>query len=165
MNEKIKKMIEQTDRIHRPIPLDESEMAELRMHQKPVLKSRLLDDMEDLSTWHTVTPYAEIELSDKHVKEGSKALKFMAPTNLEGWNTDPSSHMYNVGRIYAVPAARRDFDREDWREYNRVSAWIYPDCAGMKSITLRIQLFNDGARKVPDRFLRDGAKSIAGASQ
>ena len=161
MNEKIKKMIEQTDRIHRPIPLDESEMAELRMHQKPVLKSRLLDDMEDLSTWHTVTPYAEIELSDKHVKEGTKALKFMAPTNLEGWNTDPSSHMYNVGRIYAVPAARRDFDREDWREYNRVSAWIYPDCAGMKSITLRIQLFNDGARKVPDRFLRDGAHNMS----
>ncbi len=160
MNDKIKKMLEITDNIHRPIPLDESEMAELRMAKKPVLESRLLDDMEDLSTWKTVTPYAEIALDDTHVKEGAHSLKFTAPTNLNGWNTDPHSHMYNVGRIYAVPAARRDFDREDWRAYNRLSAWVYPDCPGMKSVTLRIQLFNDGEVKVPDIFIRDGAHNM-----
>ncbi len=176
MNAKMEEMLRITEDIHIPIPLDESEMAELRMAKKPVLKSRLLDDMESLDTWRPVTKMAHIELTDERSVSGAHSLKFSAPTNLHRWDNDPSGKadadiaddssrsgeaMYAQGRIYGVPAARRDFDREDWREYNRLSAWVYPDIPGMKSIMLRIQLFNDGERKVPDRFIRDGAHNMA----
>lgn len=160
MNDKIRNMLQMTDNIHRPIPLDESEMAELRMAEKPVIESRLLDDMESLDSWEAVTPWAKLELSDTHYKEGTHSLKFSAPTNLIGWDRG-DSHMYAVGRIYAVPAALRRFDREDWSNYNRLSAWVYPSIPGMKSITLRIQLFNDGEVKVPDRHIRDGAHNMS----
>lgn len=160
MNDKIRKMLQMTDNIHRPIPLDESEMAELRMAEKPVIESRLLDDMESLDNWEAVTPWAKLELSDAHYKEGTHSLKFSAPTNLIGWDRG-DSHMYAVGRIYAVPAALRRFDHEDWTDYNRLSAWVYPSIPGMKSITLRIQLFNDGEVKVPDRHIRDGAHNMS----
>ncbi len=176
MNAKMEEMLRITEDIHIPIPLDESEMAELRMAEKPVLKSRLLDDMESLDTWRPVTKMAHIELTDERCVTGAHSLKFSAPTNLHRWDNDQGKKeesdiaddssrsgeaMYAQGRIYGVPAARRDFDREDWRDYNRLSAWVYPDIPGMKSIMLRIQLFNDGAHKVPDRFIRDGAHNMA----
>lgn len=160
MNEKINKMLELTNDIHLPIPLNEAEMAETRLAQKPVLESRLLDDMESLENWVAVTPYAEISLSPERCVCGRNSLKFSHPTNLEGWG-NPTSHMYNPGRIYDVPAAKRLFDGEDWSAWNRLSAWVYPVAPGMKSITLRIQLFNDGDIKVPDRYLRDGAHNMS----
>lgn len=160
MKEKLQKILEQTDDIHLPIPLDESEMAENRLVKKPVLETRLLDDMESLEHWETVTPYAEIELSSERCVEGNHSLKFTHPTNLNGW-LNPGSHMYNPGRIYAVPAAKRLFDGEDWTAWNRLSAWVYPVAPGMKSITLRIQLFNDGVNKVPDEYIRDGAHNMS----
>jgi len=160
MKEKLKKLLEQTNNIHLPIPIDERETAEYRMMRKTVLESRLLDDMESVNGWEAVTPYASIELSSDRCVAGVHCLKFSCPTNLESWG-DASSHMYNPGRIYAVPAARRNFDREDWSGWNRISAWVYPVAPGMKSITLRIQLFNDGRRKVPDVYLRDGAHNMS----
>ena len=160
MTEKLQKLLKQTNYIHLPIPINEQETAEHRMVQKTVLESRLLDDMESMSGWEPVTPYASIELSSDRCVCGEHCLKFTCPTNLEGWGrTD--SHMYNPGRIYAVPAARRNFDREDWTAWNRLSAWVYPVAPGMKSITLRMQLFNDGRRKVPDEYLRDGAHNMS----
>lgn len=59
------------------------------------------------------------------------------------------------------PSVKRVVDREDWSEYNRLSAWIYPIAPGMKSITLRMQLHNDGVRKMPEKWERDGAHNMA----
>ena len=153
-------MLLQSQNVHIPLPIDETETAEYRLLRKPVLENRLLDGMESLEHWTAVTPHAKIELASDHSVCGKHSLKFTHPTNLEGWG-NKSSHMYNPGRIYAVPAARRNFDGEDWTAWNRLSAWVYPMAPGMKSVTLRMQLFNDGVRKVPDEYLRDGAHNMS----
>jgi hypothetical protein len=54
----------------------------------------------------------------------------------------------------------RRVDREDWSEWNRLSVWVYPIADGIKSITVRLQLYNDGARKVPDKYQRDGHHNV-----
>ncbi len=174
MNEKIRRMLDQTNDIHLPIPLDEAEMAENRMVQKPVLENRLLDDMSSLENWCVIQnsalpalekasrgegrtdnlPNAAIELSSERAVTGQYSLKFTHPTNLPKFGDNP-------GRIYACPSAFRRFDREDWRAWNRLSAWVYPVAPGMKSITLRMQLHNDGEKKVPDRYERDGAHNMS----
>ena len=82
-------------------------------------------------------------------------MKFTHPTNLD--------HFIECrkGRIYAQPSVKCVVDREDWSEYNRLSAWIYPIAPGMKSITLRMQLHNDGVRKMPEKWERDGAHNMS----
>ena len=49
------------------MPLDESETVERRLLEKPVLESRLLDDMEDLSAWMPVT---EMCIRDRRLTDG-----------------------------------------------------------------------------------------------
>lgn len=177
MKEQIQKMLEQTKDIHLPIPIDESEMNETRLAKKPVLETRLLDDMESLDHWVLIDTYSKtlpetmcdpndlsdrapilpkptMELSAERCVGGSHSLKFTHPTNL------PHMTEKAPGRIYAIPSVMRTFDREDWTAWNRLSAWIYPVAPGMKSITLRIQLHNDGVRKVPDIYERDGAHNM-----
>ncbi len=177
MDKKLTAMLDQSKDIHIPIPIDESETAESRLVQKEVLKSRLIDDMESLEHWVLIDtcsiskpepladpndmsdripiPGTTMELSDERCVMGSHSLKFTHPTNLEHFVP------CRKGRIYAQPSVKRVIDREDWRDYNRLSAWIYPIAPGMKSITLRIQLHNDGVRKMPEEWERDGAHNMA----
>ncbi len=158
--------------IHIPIPIDETETAEYRLKQKEVLKSRVLSDCNTLEHWRPIsyplganigTNYSvddnslgltTLELSDKIVHSGSHSVFFSCPTNL------PQLNDIARGRIYAVPTAYLDIDREDWRDYNRISAWIYAHAPGMKTITIRIQPHNDGDHKVPDVWDREGAHNI-----
>ena len=45
MNAELKKILDASQDVHIPIPIDEEETAESRLVQKEVLKSRLIDDM------------------------------------------------------------------------------------------------------------------------
>lgn len=177
MDKKLTAMLDRSRDIHVPIPIDENETAESRLLKKDVLKSRLIDDMEDLDNWVLIDtcsiskpepladpndmsdripiPGTTMELSTERSISGSRSLKFTHPTKLD--------HFVECrkGRIYAQPSVKRVIDREDWRAYNRLSAWIYPIAPGMKSITLRMQLHNDGIRKMPNEWERDGAHNMS----
>lgn len=182
MRENLEKILDITNDVHIPIPINEEETAEARLLKKPVLESRLIDDMEDLSHWEAVNRHVSLEISKERFVSGNSSLLFKCPTNLKGWGINGDltvhnfskemekamkeggdqlvNHMYNPGRIYAVPSAMRVIDREDWTDWNRISAWIYPIAPGMKTITMRIQLHNDGEIKVPDKYEREGAHNI-----
>jgi len=154
MNAAFEKLLDQSNEIHIPLPLDERETADTRLKQKPVLESRVISDMESLDQWSPMTPYAKISLSDEQVYEGSHSVKLTHPTNLDDW---PHS---SRGRIYAEPGAMCKVAHEDWSEWNRLSVWVYPVADGMKSITVRLQLYNDGIRKAPDKYKRDGHHNV-----
>lgn len=153
MTERIKQLIDLTNDVHVPIPIDESETAEARLLKKRVLESRLIDDMETLDNFTPVTEWIKLELTRERCICGEHSLKITSPTNLTGWDTERG---HGPGRIYDIPSAYRKIDNEDWSDWNRLSIWIYPDCPGMKSMPCRIQLHNDGEHKVPDRFDREG---------
>lgn len=156
MNQALEKLLKVSRDAHIPMPLDESETVERRLLEKPVLESRLLDDMEDLSSWRPVTDYVTMSLSEERCISGCYSLRMEAPCNLDDWRTEAGR-----GRIYAEPGVMRVFDREDWRDFNRLSVWVYPHVPGMKSLSFRVQLHNDGEHKVPDIFFREGHHNVS----
>ncbi|MBP3644806.1 MAG: glycoside hydrolase family 9 protein [Clostridia bacterium] len=155
MQERLQKWIDQSRDAHRIMPIDERETTDYRLRLKPVLESRLLDDMQSLEHWKTLTPYASIELSDKYVLDGKTSLKFTAKSNLPAWLPGRG-----LGRIYAEPGAMRIIDHENWEDWNRLSLWVYPHVPGMKSLCVRVQLYNEGEHPVPDRYFREGAHNV-----
>ncbi|MEG2429771.1 MAG: hypothetical protein RSA99_05245, partial [Oscillospiraceae bacterium] len=160
MNEIMKKILEQTNEIHMPILIDEKETAEYRLQQKPVLKSKLICDMESLSNIKAITEFAKIELTKERCVFGEHSLKFTCPTNRKNWDKDAWAGAA-PGRIYAIPKAFIEIDNENWQDYNRLSFYVYPDCKGIKNLTLRVQLHNDGEHKVPDIHEREGGHNFS----
>jgi hypothetical protein len=142
MTRKFERELIESDYVRRPLKVDNSESQEVRHLKKEVLATRLIDDMQSLENWHTVTDHAKMELSDK-------GLKFSSPTRIGHYEGRPY-------RIISQPKVVRKIDREDWTEWNRISVWIYPELPGFHSIVLRVQLLNDGEHKVPDRYEREG---------
>ncbi|HEX4066383.1 MAG TPA: glycoside hydrolase family 9 protein [Acidobacteriaceae bacterium] len=114
--------------------------AEYRQLQKKVLRSRLLDDMQDLSHW-SFTGVGSMILSTAEVKDGRTSLRVASADN--------------IGRVdgrgdWQDLVATRNFASEDWRQYNRISVWVYPDIHGAPAISLNLTLHNEGAHLLPD---------------
>lgn len=151
------KQLSQSDNIHIPLPIDENECAETRLAKKTVLKSRLIDNMENLDYIDAITENIKLEITSERFVSGGCCLKMSCPTNLDGWDTERG---HGVGRIYDIPSAYRRIDNEDWTEFNRISFWIYPECKGIKSPSFRVQIHNDGEHKVPDVHMREGGHNM-----
>lgn len=155
MHDRLQQWIDLSRDAHRIMPVDERETTDYRLRQKPVIENRLLDDMQSLDNWKALTPYAHIELSGEHVLDGKTSLKFSAKSNLPAWLPGRS-----LGRIYAEPGTMRVIDHENWEEWNRLSLWVWPHVPGMKSLCVRVQLYNEGAHPVPDKYFREGAHNV-----
>ncbi|HZR20053.1 MAG TPA: glycoside hydrolase family 9 protein [Verrucomicrobiae bacterium] len=144
-----------------------------RWLDKKVLASRVLDDMEDPAPWsafstgapevvdaraaqktteqgHTV---AEISFSHERSRGGRPSLRLRMPTRLEV--PGPKN-----GRGWGSAGIRRQFAGEDWRQFNRLSLWIYPDCPGFQVIALELRLSNDGEQKLPALFGQEGETTV-----
>ena len=114
--------------------------AQYRWLNKPVLSSRLLDEMEDLSGW-SFKGEGEMSLSSEHVKEGRHSLKIQSTLNMG--RVDGSGDWTDL-------VATRKFPSEDWSGFNRISLWIYPDIDGAPAISASLVLHNEGAHILPD---------------
>lgn len=156
MHNRLQQWIDLSHDAHQIMPVNERETTDYRLRQKPVIQSRLLDDMQSLEHWKPLTPYARIELSSEHVLDGKTSLKFTAKSNLPTWLPGRG-----LGRIYAEPGAMRIINHENWESWNRLSLWIWPHVPGMKSLCVRVQLYNEGEHPVPDRYFREGAHNVS----
>lgn len=117
---------------------------EHRWLNKPVLDSRLLDDIENLDQWsHRGFGSMEIvELGDIAL-HSANGLQMRSPTK----GDEPGSVM---GRPFGGCIVRRHFDGEDWRGFNRLSFWVYPDLPGFRIISMSVALINEGEIEVPN---------------
>lgn len=156
-----------------PLAADFKHSAAYRWLHKPVLGSRMLDDMEDLDHWHSFTTaggavvdarvvtkivdssgsVAVISLNKDVVHNGSRSLLMRTPTRLEG--PAPAT-----GRGWGRSGIRRLFDGEDWTHFNCISIWIYPDLPGFYTTALDCRLYNDGKEKLPALFGQEGETSL-----
>jgi hypothetical protein len=147
--------------------------ASYRWLNKQVLESRVLDDMESLDQWTAytnnpvlitdarvsfgVTPasgvVAEMMLSKEPSRNGRHSLRLHIPTKLDRPGPDNGLEWGNAGIV-------RHFAREDWRDFNRISLWIYPDCPGTYIVSLEFWLHNDGIEKLPAAFGQEGEHSV-----
>ncbi len=102
-----------------PMQVRFEDSAEYRWLQKPVLGSRLLDDMDNPSTW---APGGKCEMT--FTREGARA----------GMQSLRIHAQAVGGRGYPSVWATRAFHEEDWSAYNRVSFWLYADFPGFENI-------------------------------
>ena len=122
-----------------PIPEDG---AEFRWLNKKVLDSRVLDSMENLSTW-TFAGDGDITLANSPVKDGAHSLRISSKQNL--------GLVGGAGEWEDLVASRK-FPSEDWSHYNRISIWVYPDVIGAPTISSSLVLHNAGAHRLPDHY-------------
>jgi hypothetical protein len=133
-----------------PIPFEES--AEAGWLRKPVLASRLLDDMRDPAAWKfsgtgALAFPAEPRLGDLRVLRVDMQLFRDAPAPTRS-------------RLSSVNL-RRDFGGEDWSAYNRLSFWVRGQFSGIPVMPLQVVLHNEGKEKVPDRYQREGIHYVS----
>jgi Glycosyl hydrolase family 9/Cellulase N-terminal ig-like domain len=124
--------------------------AQYRWLNKKVLNSKPLDTMEDLSSW-SFSGDGKMTLSEEHIKEGKHSLRISSLSE--------SAKVTNDGEWQDLLATRR-FTGEDWKAYNRISLWVYPDITGAPAISLSLMLHNDGAHKLPDSYNEGRNESI-----
>jgi hypothetical protein len=156
-----------------PMKSDYENSAEKRWLDKKVTDSRILDKMDSLHDWIPFThgaisvvdarETAKIKEADKMVAdlgitsskshEGNTSLRLKLPTRLDG--PGPAN-----GRGWGTAGVVRQFDNEDWRKFNRISLWIYPDNPGAYQIWLELRFFNDGKEKLPALFGQEGENTI-----
>ncbi|MCY2953611.1 MAG: glycoside hydrolase family 9 protein [Planctomycetota bacterium] len=129
-----------------PIPIDQSRNANTRWLNKTVLNSRLLDNMENLSTWTHQGP-GQMALTTDRFRDGQKSLRLSSPTTIDNPNT-------KSGRPSGESVLHHAFPGEDWASFNRVSVWVYPTMPGHKFASLVLKFSNDGAEKHPLPFTR-----------
>ncbi len=155
------------DRI--PMAANFQDSAPYRWLNKPVLESRLVDDMDSLDNWTAFTNnpteivdsrfplkisrserlYAEMTLTKEQSRDGRYSLRLRTPTKLE--KPAPKS-----GRGWGESGVMRHFDGEDWQNFNRISLWIYPNCPGYYVVSLKLRFHNDGTEKLPATFGQEG---------
>jgi len=156
-----------------PLQADFAHSASYRWLNKEVLDHRMLDDMESLDHWITFTSGAQqvvdarvdaqatqasqdvmvMILSAQKSKHGERSLQMRNPTRLNV--PGPKS-----GRGWGTTGVRRQFDHEDWTEWNRISLWIYPDNPGFFTNWIELRIFNEGKEKLPPAWGQEGETSL-----
>jgi hypothetical protein len=98
----------------KPMQPEISNGAEYRQLRKKVLRSRLLDGMEDLTHW-SFAGVGSMTLSTAEVRQGRTSLRVESADN--------------IGRVQGSGdwqdlVATRNFPSENWSAYNRISVWV-----------------------------------------
>lgn len=132
----------QQDQPRRPMQAKLEDGAEYRWLNKKVLDSRLLDSMEDLSSW-SFKGEGEMTLSEAYKKDGQHSLEIRSTFNIA--RVDGSGEWEDL-------IATREFPGEDWKKYNRISLWVYADVAGAPALAASLTLHNEGAHLLPDQY-------------
>src|SRR3984957_14299708 len=132
----------QQDGPRKPLEAKVEDGAEYRWLDKPVLDSRLLDSMEDLSHW-TFRGEGDMTLSDAYKRDGRYSLKIQSTHNIA--RVDGSGGWQDL-------VARRKLPSEHWRQYNRLSLWVYADVAGAPALAASLTLHNEGKHILPDQY-------------
>ena len=154
MKPQLREDLEASGWISRPMPIHWDKTKDERCAAKKLLRSRSLHDLCSLKGWEAITPYASLSISSDHAwGENKSSILFTSPCKLDHWTG-------RVGRIYTVPKAFLHIDRENWEDWNRLTAWVYPDMPGYRNVCVRLQLHNDGEHKVPDTFDREGGHNL-----
>ena len=135
-------LLAQQDQPRRPLQAKLEDGAEYRWLNKKILDSRLLDGMEDLSSW-SFKGEGEMNLSDAYKKDGQHSLEIRSTSNIA--RIDGSGEWEDL-------IATRKFPGEDWRKYNRISLWVYADVAGAPALAASLTLHNEGAHLLPDQY-------------
>lgn len=132
--------------LHIPLPLDYSKSFEAIAEKKEVLHTEPLCQIQPgLPGWKHSGLGNMVYSNDKSIS-GSGSIKVEYPAT--SYTEDIKSFVdFNI-------------TNPDWRRFNRVSFWVYPDCEGARIVHMSLLLHNDGKIKIPYDFNREGSHYI-----
>jgi hypothetical protein len=130
-----------------PLEVPEQNSLMAQWEKKPVLDSRLIDDMERDSVWK-VTGIGEMSFTQDRAKDGKRSLRFRTSLrdtafyrlarNRSKWNSfiGGSGGSTSVVINFETP--------QDWSAFNRVSFWVYVHPTSMPTYCLSLSIANKG---------------------
>ena len=133
--------------------------AEYRWLHKKVLDARVLDDMENLSSW-SFTGAGEMTLVELRASEPWTVNENPAPNHVLRMRSTSNIAQVDGSGEWEDLVATRKFASEDWGKFNRISLWVYPDVVGAPAISCSLVLHNDGVHKLPDHYNEGRHESI-----
>ncbi|HIS30834.1 MAG TPA: glycoside hydrolase family 9 protein [Candidatus Limivivens intestinipullorum] len=136
-----------TGMLHWRMDAEEADSYESRLRQKPVDRSKLLWDGQDSAPWSQEGDGVLSVTDDRCLSMEAQARAGQWPAG------SPEDGDYCA---FGELNASLDTKGADWRSYNRLRFRIFPDCPGMHSPMIALQLYNDGEEKIPDRYHREG---------
>jgi hypothetical protein len=133
------------------LPIEFEHSAEFGWLKKPVLASRVLDDMTSPAVWRS-SGTAALTFPDSARMGGMRVLR----VDMQMFRGTPAPTRNRLSTVNI----QRDFAGEDWSGYNRLSMWVRADYSGVPTVPLIIALRNDGVEKLPDRYGREGTHHV-----
>jgi hypothetical protein len=129
-----------------PLEVPEQHAVMTKWAAKPVLDSRLIDDMEADGNWQK-TGIGEMSYTEERAHDGRRALRFRTSMrdeehyrrNRSAWNSFNGSQGGNTSvQLY--------FDGpQDWTAFNRISFWIYVHPTSMPTYGIYLNMVCTGA--------------------
>ena len=136
----LEKQLQQSNHVHRIMKANPAHAGLTRWEKKEVLKSRGLPLAEDFGALRHTGP-GTIHVDRKVTVSGKGSVRLDTPASLGKKNP--------TNRNYATPEIIRPLDREDLREYNRFSVWVYVDAPGVYLTFAGFTLYNEGEKIMP----------------
>ncbi len=134
-----------------PLAVPEENSLMAKWAKKPLLDSRVIDDMEGQGKW-TVTSIGEMSYTQERAKDGKQSLRvrtsvrdeaYLAlPENQSKWGSQTFSKSGQAG----AASVRLQFDQpQDWSAYNRISYWIYVHPTSLPRHNINLEIKNEGS--------------------
>jgi hypothetical protein len=130
-----------------PFPLAVPEQNSLMSEwaKKPVLDTRLVDNMEKESGW-IVTGIGEMSFTSERSKDGKKSLRFRTSLRDEEHYRKNRTEWGSFGGTQGGNASvQLKFNEpQNWSDYNRLSFWVYVHPSDIMTYCLNLNLDNEG---------------------
>ena len=130
----------------KPFPLEVPEQNSLlaKWEKKPVLKSKMIDDMESDGNWHE-TGIGRMEYTSERSIDGKRSLRFSTPMRDEAYYRQNRTPWNSFGGGQGGNSSiKLEFNGpQDWSAYNRISFWVYVHPTSMPTYCLHLSMEGD----------------------
>ncbi len=128
-----------------PLPVPEENSLMAGWEKKPVLETRLIDDMEEGSGWQA-TGIGEMSYSTERSMDGRQSLRFRTSLRDEEHYRQNRTPWGSFGGTQGGNASViKKFDKpQDWSGFNRISFWVYVHPTSMMTYCLFLRIENKG---------------------
>lgn len=140
MNPELKKLLEESHNAYKAMTAKDEDSALHLWLKKDIKENLLLTSLEEDTDLSLCGPGTYC-VTDERSHYGQKSIKLECPTTLEFVKENKRRYDYTKLTYNAKGA--------DWRKYNRISCWVYPDCPGFQNVWVSITINNDGVVKFP----------------
>lgn len=134
-----------------PLAVQEEHSLMAAWEKKPVLDSKLVDNMETDGRWK-VTSIGQMSYTTDRAKDGKQSLRFRTAVRdtaylaLPGNKTKWGSQYFNIGGQAGASSVQLRFEKpQDWSKYNRISFWVYVHPTSLPRHNMNLGIDNEGS--------------------